>query len=83
MPLLPDEFEQVEQIARLIAKKEIEAMGKALEAQVKDLETKSAKLKELAEELGRQIRNLVTEQAELKRKLQKPEKPIGKGFSKK
>lgn len=89
MPLRYDEIEQVKDITREIAKEEIEAMTKALEVRVKDLEAKSVKLKEFAEELGRQIRNLVTEDkvrsmlAELKRELQKPEKPVTKTFPRK
>ncbi len=86
-----DKIAQVKEIAREIAKEEIEAIGKGsgaivkkLEAVITDLETrvnaleaKSAKLKELAEELGRQIKNLKPE------KPKESEKPAGKGFLKK
>lgn len=84
MPLRPDELEQVIGIATEIAKEETEAMGKMLvadimdlQAKIDDLEAKSAKLKELAEELGRQIRNLKPE------KPKEPEKPVSRSFSKK
>lgn len=88
--MLKADIKLVYEIARQIIKEESGAIGKLLEAtskklemEIKNLEANSAKLKELTEDLGRQIRNLVIEQAELKRELRKPEKPAGKSFSKK
>lgn len=71
MTLWDDDVLRIEGIARQVAKEEIEPAIKALEMRVNDLEAKSAKLKELAEELGRQITNL------------KSEKPVTKSFSRK
>lgn len=63
MTLWVDDIQKIKDIARQIAKEEIEAT--------------SAKLKELAEELGRQIRNLKSE------KPKESEKPVGKDSFKK
>ena len=50
MTLRPDETQKVKEIARQIAKEELEAMGKSLETKITDLETK---VKELAAEMKR------------------------------
>lgn len=60
--MLKEEIEGVKILSRIIAKEEIgamdkllEATSKKLEAEIKDLETKIAKLKEFAEELERKL----------------------------
>jgi len=77
MTLYDDDVLRIEGIVRKIAKEEIEPV---VEATSKKLETK---IKDLEEKLVGQIRNLITEQAELKRELRRPEKSAGKIFSKK
>lgn len=55
MPLLPDEFEQVEQIARQVAKKEVEVVGKDLDMIVKKLETKITDLQTEIKKAGQSV----------------------------
>lgn len=89
MSLQPREIPEVQEIARQIAKEEIEAIGKGqkeivtkLEAVITDLETKMAEVEATDLKLEAEIKDLKTE---LKRveKMKEPEKPTTKSFSRK
>jgi len=90
MSLQPREIPEVQEIARQIAKEEIEAMDNKdlkpivtkLEAVITDLETKMAEVEATDLKLEAEIKDLKTE---LKRveKMKEPEKPTTKSFSRK
>lgn len=87
--LRPDEIQQINIIARQIAKEETGAMNTALNAQAKDLETRLTDLKtEMARveatdlKLEAEIKDLKTELKKME-KQKESEKPASKSFSKK
>lgn len=61
MPLRLDEIQEVQEITRQIAKKEIKTMGRGLEMQMKNLETKVTDLETKVRELAAETMDLKAE----------------------